>query len=141
MIERILELMRSKKMNAAQFADELGIQRSGMSHLVSGRNKPSLEFVMKVLTRFPEVPADYLLFGRKTDIGERDNPSIPENPVANVVADTAVQHDLFSMTDKEPAETLLESPVKPVKKGKNEKRTEKILFCYSDKTFREYDPE
>ena len=63
MIERILELMKQKNLTPSQFADEIGIQRSGISHLISGRNKPSLEFIMKVLKRYPDVKAEYLLYG------------------------------------------------------------------------------
>ena len=61
MIDRILELMKDKNLTPSQFADEIGIQRSGISHLISGRNKPSLEFIMKVLKRYPDVKAEYLL--------------------------------------------------------------------------------
>jgi transcriptional regulator with XRE-family HTH domain len=63
MIERILALMKEKNLTPSAFADEIGIQRSGMSHLISGRNKPSLEFIMKVLKRFPDVKSEYLLYG------------------------------------------------------------------------------
>ena len=64
MVERILSLLKNKNLSPSQFADEIGIQRSGMSHLISGRNKPSLEFVMKVLQRFPDITAEWLLYGR-----------------------------------------------------------------------------
>lgn len=51
-------------LSPSQFADEIGVQRSGVSHILSGRNKPSLDFILKILTRFPEVDADWLLFGK-----------------------------------------------------------------------------
>ena len=63
MLERILELIKNKKLTPSQFADEIGIQRSGMSHIISGRNNPSLEFVMKVLKRYPEIKPEWLRFG------------------------------------------------------------------------------
>jgi len=65
MIERVLELIRVKKISPSQLADAIGVQRSGISHLVSGRNKPSLEFITRILTFFPDVNPDWLLFGKK----------------------------------------------------------------------------
>ena len=64
MIERINLIMRAKNITASQFADEINIQRSGMSHIMSGRNKPSLDFIMRVLKRYPEIDTDWLLFGK-----------------------------------------------------------------------------
>jgi len=63
MIERLLEIMRSKNLTSSQLADAIGVQRSGISHLLSGRNKPSLEFILKILTYYPDVNPDWLLFG------------------------------------------------------------------------------
>ena len=66
MIERIKEIMNTKGMTPSQFADAIGIQRSGMSHILSGRNKPSLDFVLKVLERFPDIDPNWLLKGEST---------------------------------------------------------------------------
>ena len=51
MIDRINLLLKNKNISARQFAEEIGIQPSGMSHILSGRNNPSLDFVMKVMAR------------------------------------------------------------------------------------------
>jgi len=65
MIQRLVELMRIKNLTSSQLADSIGVQRSGISHFISGRNKPSLEFILKILSRFPDVNPDWLLFGRQ----------------------------------------------------------------------------
>ena len=49
------------QLNASAFADKIGVQRSSLSHLLSGRNKPSLEFIMKIVEAFPEVDLYWLL--------------------------------------------------------------------------------
>jgi transcriptional regulator with XRE-family HTH domain len=64
MIDRITMLIKAKNLSAAQFADEIGVQRSSISHLMSGRNKPSLDLIQKTLQRFPEVSSEWLLFGK-----------------------------------------------------------------------------
>ena len=65
MIERLKRLMQIKNLSPSQFGDEIKVQRSGMSHLISGRNKPSLEFILKILNHFPDVNPDWLLFGNE----------------------------------------------------------------------------
>ncbi len=64
MIERINLLLKAKNITARQFAEEIGIQPSGMSHIMSGRNNPSLDFVMKVIKRWPEVNINWLMLGK-----------------------------------------------------------------------------
>jgi transcriptional regulator with XRE-family HTH domain len=61
--DRIEKIMQSEAMNAVQFASEIGIQGSTLSHILNGRNKPSLEVVMKILKRFDYVNSDWLIFG------------------------------------------------------------------------------
>lgn len=61
--DRIAHIMRSKNLTATQLADDLQVQRSGISHLLSGRNKPSLDFVMKLKETYPEYNLDWLVLG------------------------------------------------------------------------------
>lgn len=62
--DRIKHLMESKGLSAVLFAEKLGIQRSGLSHLFSGRNRPSLDLILKILEVFPDVTPEWLLRGQ-----------------------------------------------------------------------------
>lgn len=63
MKDRIAHIMRAKNLKASDFATLLGIQPSGVSHILAGRNKPSLEFVKKIKETFPEYNLDWIIFG------------------------------------------------------------------------------
>ena len=63
-IYRIKKVIDDHDLNAASFAEKIGVQRSGISHILSGRNKPSLEFLSKIHTTFNEVEYDWLLLGK-----------------------------------------------------------------------------
>ncbi len=65
-IGRLEKILAYYNHTASSFADKIGVQRSSISHLLTGRNKPSLEFVMKVITSFPEVNLYWLLNGKGT---------------------------------------------------------------------------
>ena len=95
MIQRLLEFMRIKNLTSSQLADVIGVQRSGISHFVSGRNKPSLEFILKILHHFPEVNPDWLLLGKEPVFrGETyavSHPIAENHPHADIVeTDTPV---------------------------------------------------
>jgi len=63
LINRIKDVIDSRELSSSAFADQLGVQRSSISHILSGRNKPSLDFVLKLLKAFPDVSAAWLLLG------------------------------------------------------------------------------
>jgi transcriptional regulator with XRE-family HTH domain len=64
MKERLLEFLKKENKSSAQFAEEIGVQPSGISHILSGRNNPSLDFVLKMLEKYKFLSTDWLLFGK-----------------------------------------------------------------------------
>lgn len=64
-VDRLKKIMENNGLSPSQMADAIGVQRSAISHILSGRNKPSLDFVMKVLEAFENVSAGWLLKGEK----------------------------------------------------------------------------
>ncbi len=64
--DRIFLLVKTKNLTGAEFAIAIGVQPSNISHIMSGRNKPSLDLVMKILKKFPEVRLEWLLNGQGT---------------------------------------------------------------------------
>ena len=84
--ERLKTVMSFYNLTATALADSIGIQRSSISHLLSGRNKPSLDFVLKVLQEYPEVELYWLMNGKgvfpKKEINIPINiPPIPQNTI------------------------------------------------------------
>ena len=71
-IKRLEAILDYYAISASVFADKMGVQRSGLSHLLSGRNKPSLDFVMKLTEHFPDVDIYWLLYG-KGSFPEKEN--------------------------------------------------------------------
>lgn len=61
MREKLLKLMKSEKLSSSRLAEILEIQPSSISHILSGRNKPSFDFLVKILRRFPTLNPDWLL--------------------------------------------------------------------------------
>ncbi|KAA5825614.1 helix-turn-helix transcriptional regulator [Algibacter amylolyticus] len=90
-IKRLQKVIDYYGESASSFAEKIGVQRSSISHILSGRNKPSLDFILKVLSAFPEVDLYWLFNGKgafpseeKTKEPIQENitatPSIPKLP-------------------------------------------------------------
>ncbi|MCB0443372.1 MAG: helix-turn-helix transcriptional regulator [Flavobacterium sp.] len=65
-VQKLEKILSYYQLSASAFADKIGVQRSSLSHLLSGRNKPSLEFVIKISESFPEVDLYWFLFNKGT---------------------------------------------------------------------------
>jgi transcriptional regulator with XRE-family HTH domain len=65
--DRIKTIIKANSLSPSQFADKIGIKRSNLSHVLSGRNKPSLDFLSKVLTAYPSVNAGWLITGETSE--------------------------------------------------------------------------
>jgi transcriptional regulator with XRE-family HTH domain len=64
MKDRIQQFLNHTGYTATRLANELKVQRSGISHILSGRNQPSYDFLIRLLNRFPDISADWLLTGK-----------------------------------------------------------------------------
>ncbi len=63
-ISRIRKIISDNNLSNSSFADRIGIARSSISHILSGRNNPSLDIIIKILHSFDEINADFLLTGK-----------------------------------------------------------------------------
>ena len=109
--DRIKLILKANNLSASEFADEVGVKRSNLSHVLSGRNKPSLDFLSKIITTFPKVNASWLLTG---DTKEGD------------------------FTGGNDVKIQKEKTIVPTKIANKE--IEKIVTFYSDETYTIYRP-
>lgn len=86
--ERITTVMNNENLSAHKFASRLNVQPSAISHILSNRNKPSYDFIIKLLNAFPQYSADWLLLGKdnfaKDENINADSSLVIESDVSNV---------------------------------------------------------
>lgn len=100
--ERISKVIEYSNLTPSEFADEIDVQRSSISHITSGRNKPSLEFIIKIKSRFPELLWDWLVTGE----GEMLKQELPETEMPGKSAEDEKAQptplpDLFTMINED----------------------------------------
>lgn len=125
-IDRLHKLFNQYGLSAATFADEIKVQRSSISHLLSGRNKPSLEFVLKITATYKEVTLDWLVHG-KGSFPKKEN-----TPSNNNTLFSGIEEKKINITSKPQLD-----------KNEDIKKTtpseiERIVIFYRNGTFKEY---
>ena len=73
MNKRIQQFLELEDLTPAKLAEILGIQRSGLSHILAGRNKPSFDFIERMLTKFPTLSAEWLITGKGKPYKEQNS--------------------------------------------------------------------
>jgi len=114
--KRLQEVIDFYGESASSFSEKIGVQRSSISHILSGRNKPSLDFVLKILSTYPEVELYWLLNGKGTF------------PTSNTLSTEASKNSV----------TPLDIQAKLKLNENGEKEIERIVIFYSDGTFKNF---
>lgn len=156
MREKLLSLMRSEGLTSSRLAELLGIQPSGISHILSGRNKPSFDFVQKILRRFPTLNPDWLLLDqgpmyRETKETSGQSPltvpaSAAEQSDRLFGDDTSLQPQMPAPTSE--AATMQSSPTDTpnnmaadfAANHSQHGRVKRVIVLYEDLTFESYNP-
>ena len=146
-IKRLEIILDYYSLNASSFADKIGVQRSSLSHLLSGRNKPSLDFILKILEVFPDIDLYWILNGKGT---------FPKNTVAFSKTETPIEievkqndtplpnydvipEDLFSeIKNQNPILDNKKIDSQNNSKQPNSDAIDKIVIFYKNGTFKSY---
>ena len=136
MQERLKEILKNEHLTSAQFADKIGVQRSSISHILSGRNKPGFEFIQKILLSFPAIDANWLITGHGSiyQDNRRGTTLFNDSRDSSAAATAAVPRETVERSAPPRKEDHLAEAEK-------QKRIEKIMVFYKDKTFIEYLPD
>ena len=160
---RVQKIINYSELSLSEFADEIGVQRSNISHVLSGRNKPSLDFLMKIKDRFPEIQWEWLIEGKGAMISsENEAASTPSSYLleeSKINDDEPIITGLFSIpSQQEEVKSEISEPIQyniventpeisenkniseaetPAEKGSSIK---KIVFFYENGKFEVFEP-
>lgn len=115
---RIIEILKKSGLTPSEFADKIGVQRSAISHITSGRNNPSLEFLIKIKNAFPEIDTDWLIFGEEKKEMHGATPT------------------LFNYSNSNENKTDLSQKSQQINKPL--KKIERVVLFYEDGTFEDF---
>lgn len=145
MKERIIQFLSENNLTSTRFADVIGVQRSSISHILSGRNKPSFDFIEKMLMAYPELDAQWLITGKgnmfinqpslfSKDGDQTQNNLTPrESNIQNLIKEERATVDSEQELDNIQNNEL--------KSSKTQDDIERVIIFYSNGSFKEYKPD
>lgn len=149
MNERLKQFLAMENLSPAKFAEVMGIQRSGISHLLAGRNNPSFEFIQKMMTAYPDINYEWLILGKgrpyKSDhqtanIGAPVDLFTESSDGVTDVTDndtTEFQPIITENTPAEPAENRLSDISSTPALPKTSRKIARIIVFFNDGTYEE----
>lgn len=141
MKDQLIKIMTHFNINATRFADEIGVQRSSISHILSGRNKPSYDFIIKVIEKYPSLNLSWLLTGKGNMIldAEDDGKPVDEEKVHQselFMPDIKTDSDITHQPEKDTKHVVdISKQIKGVTKVNN---IDSVIILYTDGTFSNY---
>ena len=145
MREKLQKLMSTEQLTSSRFAELLGIQPSGVSHLLGGRNKPSFDLVQKILRRFPHINPDWLILDSeqmyRTDA---DDQPASTNATENLSSEMAVNGENISATQNiafsESSQTSTPGVEQMMARAATaHKNVKRVIVLFDDHTFESFE--
>jgi len=152
MKERLEKILEKFNISASKLAEMMDIQRSGISHILAGRNKPSFDFMVRLTEVFPDIDANWLLTGQGSMLRDESESNLNATG-SDRPGDSGGETSVYTGTSGKPYPNLnspreSESPVpdedSAVYKSKhadNSQIIDGVVVLYSNGTFRRYRPE
>ncbi len=135
--------MEYYKLTNSQFADSIEVPRAILSHIMSGRNKPSLDVIIKVIGKYRQINLNWLLLGEGEMLKEIVKADV--QPEAKIADQTHTLSPLFEPADKETEPVKIQNPKLPVFPDltslNSNKQVKQIVFFYTDNSFSVFNPE
>jgi transcriptional regulator with XRE-family HTH domain len=150
MREKLLVLMKNEGLTSSRLAELLGIQPSGISHILGGRNKPSFDFVQKILRRFPKINPDWLLLDSEQMYREQEvfdehtnhNQSAEPTSLPSAAESSDTRLTPPTLTEQNPSAQNSHIPTNgPIveKISNSQKAIKRVIILYTDRTFESYE--
>lgn len=123
---RLQVIFEREGISASIFADKIGVQRSAISHILSGRNKPGFDLLQKIIAKFPTINTEWLITG----LGDPYKQPVKQ-----------IQTTLFDPPTTQRQSVEVTSVNSSSSQPAGNRTIERIVIFYSDKTFETYNPQ
>ena len=160
--DKIKQILIERNLTPSYFADEIGVQRSSISHILSGRNRPSFDIIQKIIRRFPDLGYEWIMeeepqpHSSSVQLGYSTARTNAQPAPVNqrdrfITQPAAISSPMNMRNQRDELPPLLQSAktsssesqsfgVDPTASTSVEKKVERILIFYTDGSFREYAP-
>lgn len=134
---RLKQFLSAENITQAQFADNINVVRASVSHVLSGRNNPSYEFIRSIMVKYPKLNIEWLMFGKgkmyKDEIHEEKTfsddvlfPDLEDSPLPEV-AETVKTVGFIDIKESDNTEQVTV----------NQRKVSKVIILFDDGSYQE----
>ena len=151
--KQLQKIMHHFGLSTTELADKIMVPKATISHLISERNKPSLEFIMKLHTTFPTLNLEWLIYEKEpflvTEIHQK---TIEKNQNKTDVLDEILEIETVNEIENENESENKKEEIEPKNINQNitenpknilsfqSKEIDCIVIFYNDGSFKKYNP-
>lgn len=138
---RLKQFLAAENITQAQFADTINVVRASVSHVLAGRNNPSYDFIRSIMTKYPQLNIEWLMFGKGKMYRTPLSDEAHESEVTPTVSYAPEQETLFPETDEtvDNSSSIDESITldTPTQTTINQRKAVKVIILFDDGTYQE----
>lgn len=136
---RLQQFIAAENISQAQFADSINVARAGISHILAGRNKPSYDFLTSLISRYPKLNIEWLMFGKGKMYKEENNERYQEHDFHD---DLFAEQQEISIQPEAEDESIAHSyEIKTISNSTEvvdkQRKVKKIIILFDDNTYQE----
>lgn len=135
MNSRLKQFLAAENISQAQFADNINVVRASVSHVLSGRNNPSYEFIKSIMLKYPSLNIEWLMFGKgkmyKDSTQQGEEISLFDS---QYTAEEPLQSEKEMLLEAEPE---IEPEIAVPTVSVSQRKVSKIIVLFDDGTYQE----
>lgn len=138
---RLKLFLEAHNLTQAEFADKINVVRASVSHVLSGRNNPSYEFIRSIMMKYPELNIEWLMFGKGTMY--KTMPSLPQKPAEYeeglIFPENEDPEEQKAPVSEPETHTIIDTPAldTPIQVAVNQRKVSKVIILFDDGTYQE----
>lgn len=134
---RLQQFLGAENISQSQFADELGVARASVSHIIAGRNKPGFDFLTSLMARYPRLNMEWLLAGKGKMYKDTDTSAQLLEENIQQESENLFSNPVQPAPLEQSPEPALQQPVQTLQLPDSQRKISKIIVFYDDNSFAE----
>ncbi|MBR6245960.1 MAG: helix-turn-helix domain-containing protein [Bacteroidales bacterium] len=134
---RLQQFLGAENISQSQFADELGVARASVSHIIAGRNKPGFDFLTSLMARYPRLNMEWLLAGKGKMYKDTETSAPSLEETVQQESENLFSNPVQPAPAEQSPEPALQQPVQAPQLPDSQRKISKIIVFYDDNSFAE----
>lgn len=140
MNNRLKQFLAAENITQAQFADNINVVRASVSHVLSGRNNPSFDFIKAMMANYPRLNMEWLMFGKGKMYKDKEIPAevllFPDEEPKTLMRLPDIPDEDLNKAPEQISDAI-DTSINTIKSTTNQRSVSKIIILFDDGSYQE----